>query len=296
MAATLIDGAMLAKRLNGRLKEKVAVLAEAGIVPRLAVILVGEHPPSQSYVRNKSRTARSLGIDSVEYKLECQATEVELLALIGSLNSDCSIDGILIQLPLPPHINVTRILKSIDPAKDVDGFHPVNVGQRVSGSGGIIPCTPMGAMLLIETVRPNVEGLDALVIGMSNIVGKPMSDLLLTAGCTVTVAHIKTVGLPALCRRADLVVVAVGKAGLVRAEWIKPGAIVIDVGINRIASSAGGSRLVGDVAFDEVAQVAGAITPVPGGVGPMTIACLMLNTVEAAVARRSADQLLAVSA
>ncbi|WP_137752243.1 bifunctional methylenetetrahydrofolate dehydrogenase/methenyltetrahydrofolate cyclohydrolase FolD [Sphingopyxis sp. L1A2A] len=289
MAAALIDGTALARRLNGELKAKVEVLATTGIVPCLAVVLVGDDPASHTYVRSKSRAARAVGIATVEHRLDAQLAEAELLALIERLNRDPETDGILIQLPLPKHIDVTNVLKAVHPAKDVDGFHPTNVGERVTGAGGIIPCTPMGAMFLIETVRANIEGLDAIVIGMSNIVGKPMADLLLSAGCTVTVAHIKTVGLPAICRRADIVVVAVGKPGLVRAEWIKPGAIVIDVGINRITSSDGEKRLVGDVAFEEAAGVAGAITPVPGGVGPMTIACLLLNTFEAAISRRAAS-------
>lgn len=289
MAAALIDGTALARRLNGELKAKVEVLATTGIVPCLAVVLVGDDPASQTYVRSKSRAAHAVGIATVEHRLDAQLAEAELLALIERLNRDPETDGILIQLPLPKHIDVTNVLKAVHPAKDVDGFHPTNVGERVTGAGGIIPCTPMGAMFLIETVRANIEGLDAIVIGMSNIVGKPMADLLLSAGCTVTVAHIKTVGLSAICRRADIVVVAVGKPGLVRAEWIKPGAIVIDVGINRITSSDGEKRLVGDVAFEEAAGVAGAITPVPGGVGPMTIACLLLNTFEAAISRRAAS-------
>lgn len=291
MAASLIDGTALARRFNDELRVKLETLALTGIVPQLAVILVGEDPASQTYVRSKSRAARSVGILSVEYRLEATSGEAELLALIEQLNLDHDTDGILIQLPLPQHIDVTKVLKAVLPAKDVDGFHPVNVGERVTGGGGIIPCTPMGAMFLIETVRSNIEGLDAVVIGMSNIVGKPMADLLLSAGCTVTVAHIKTVGLPAICKRADIVVVAVGKPGLVRAEWIKPGAIVIDVGINRVITSAGHKLLVGDVAFEEAASVAGAITPVPGGVGPMTIACLLLNTFQAALTRRGIEML-----
>ncbi len=289
MAAALIDGAALARRLNDELRAKVEALAASGIVPRLAVILVGDDPASRTYVRSKSKAARSVGIESVEHRLHATVGEAELLMLVEQLNSDPDTDGILVQLPLPKHIDVTKVLKAVNPAKDVDGFHPTNVGERVTGAGGIIPCTPMGAMFLIETVRSNIEGLDAVVIGMSNIVGKPMADLLLAAGCTVTVAHIKTVGLPAICKRADIVVVAVGKPGLVRAEWIKPGAIVIDVGINRIVTSDGQKRLVGDVAFDEAASIAGAITPVPGGVGPMTIACLLLNTFQAAQGRRGTE-------
>ncbi len=286
MATKLIDGAAVAQRLTNDLRLRVGALAHEGIVPRLAVILVGNDPASDTYVRSKSRTARSIGIASTEHRLAAETSQAELLALIDTLNLSPATDGILIQLPLPAHIDVTTVIKAIEPAKDVDGFHPTNVGLRVTGSGGMIPCTPQGAMLLIETVKPNIEGLDALVIGASNIVGKPMADLLLQAGCTVTTAHIKTLGLPTKCRRADILVVAAGKPGLVKADWIKPGAIVIDVGINRIMSQCGKSKLVGDVDFDEAVNIAGAITPVPGGVGPMTIACLLLNTVHAAVERR----------
>lgn len=286
MAATLIDGVALARRLTAELTDQVASLSKNGLVPRLAVILVGDDPASDTYVRAKTRTARSVGIESFEHRLDSNLREGELLELIENLNVDDAVDGILVQLPLPSHIDRRKVLRAINPTKDVDGFHPINVGERVTGAGGVAPCTPMGAMLLIKTVQQDLGGLDAVVIGMSNIVGKPMADMLLVAGCTVTVAHIKTVGLAEICRRADLIVVAVGKAGLVRASWIKPGAIVIDVGINRILTESGQPRLVGDVAFDEAAAVAGAITPVPGGVGPMTIACLLLNTVRVAVERR----------
>lgn len=295
MAAEVIDGAAFARGLTRELTDQVADLASQGIVPQLAVILVGEDPASQTYVRSKIRTARSVGIRSVEHQLDAAIAQDDLLALIDRLNADAETDGILIQLPLPPQIEVTKVIRTIDPAKDVDGFHPTNVGQRVTGAGGMVPCTPKGVMLLIGSVIANVEGLDALVIGASNIVGKPMADLLLAAGCTVTTAHIKTVGLPDICRRADIVVVAVGKAGLVRADWIKPGAIVIDVGINRAISPCGQSRLVGDVAFQEAVDVAGAITPVPGGVGPMTIACLMINTVQAAIERRGLEPVLSAA-
>lgn len=286
VTAKLIDGAALAGRMTDDLKLQVEALARKGVIPRLAVVLVGDDQASDTYVRSKSRAARSVGIASAEYRLSSQTSQCELLALIDELNDDPATDGILIQLPLPAHIDVTAVIKAIEPSKDVDGFHPTNAGQRVTGSGGIIPCTPKGALLLIQAVRPCIEGLDALVIGASNIVGKPMADLLLGAGCTVTTAHIKTLNLKSICQRADIVVVAVGKPGLVKADWIKPGAIVIDVGINRVASRSGKNRLVGDVAFEEAVGVAGAITPVPGGVGPMTIACLMLNTVQAAIERR----------
>lgn len=288
MAAALIDGAALARKLNAELKDRMTMLAETGVVPQLAVILVGDDPASDTYVRSKRRTARSVGIESVEKRLPAEISQADLLGVIAALNADPLIDGILVQLPLPAHIDVATIIKAIDPLKDVDGFHPTNVGLRVTGAGGIIPCTPMGAMLLIETAKSDIAGLEALVIGASNIVGKPMADLLLKAGCTVTTAHILTLDLADVSRRADIIVVAVGKAGLVRADWIKPGAIVIDVGINRIVSEERGSHLVGDVAFDEARRVAGAITPVPGGVGPMTIACLLLNTERAALNRRGA--------
>jgi methylenetetrahydrofolate dehydrogenase (NADP+)/methenyltetrahydrofolate cyclohydrolase len=223
---------------------------------------------------------------SFEHRLSLDTTEAELLTLVAALNHDDAVDGILIQLPLPPQINADRVLRAIDPAKDVDGFHPINVGLVATGTGGIVPCTPLGSMMLLRSVGAELSGLHAVIVGRSNIVGKPMAQLLLKEGCTVTVAHSKTRDLPALVRTADILVAAVGRREMIRGEWVKPGAIVIDVGINRVTDDAGGSRLTGDVAFVEAVQTAGAITPVPGGVGPMTIACLLSNTVDAATARR----------
>jgi methylenetetrahydrofolate dehydrogenase (NADP+)/methenyltetrahydrofolate cyclohydrolase len=286
MTATLIDGKVIAEALRHSIAADVAVLAEQGVKPGLAVVLVGEDPASQVYVRNKAKQTVEVGMASFEHRLDASVSEAELLALVATLNADPAVDGILVQLPLPPQIDATRVLRAIDPAKDADGFHPVNVGLIATGSGGIVPCTPLGSMLLIKSVRSDLNGLEAVVVGRSNIVGKPMVQLLLAAGCTVTVAHSRTVDLPAVCRRGDILVAAVGRPEMIRGDWIKPGAIVIDVGINRVPGAEGKSRLVGDVAFAEAREVAGAITPVPGGVGPMTIACLLSNTVQAARVRR----------
>jgi methylenetetrahydrofolate dehydrogenase (NADP+)/methenyltetrahydrofolate cyclohydrolase len=247
------------------------------------VVLVGENPASQVYVRNKARATREAGMISIEHKLDASASEAELLALIGELNRRADVHGILVQLPLPKHIDGANVIEAIDPAKDVDGFHPVNVGRLAIGAPALAPCTPTGCLILARSVRPDLTGVEAVVIGRSNIVGKPMAQLLLGANCTVTVAHSRTRDLPEVVRRADLVVAAVGRAEMVRGSWIKPGAIVIDVGIQRAAGPDGKERLVGDVAFDEARAVAGAITPVPGGVGPMTIACLLQNTLRAAL-------------
>ena len=286
MAATRIDGKAIAERLRAAIADDTMALAPLGIVPGLAVVLVGDDPASHVYVRNKGRATVEAGMASFEHRLDASVTEVELLGLIDRLNADDTVDGILVQLPLPEQIDSTRVLRAIDPAKDVDGFHPMNVGMIATGSGGIVPCTPLGSLLLLESICADLSGLDAVIVGRSNIVGKPMAQLLLGAGCTVTVAHSRTRDLPALCRRADILVAAVGRAEMIRGSWLKPGAIVIDVGINRVSGSEGKARLVGDVAFAEAAEVAGAITPVPGGVGPMTIACLLRNTVQAAKARR----------
>ncbi|EGD59442.1 bifunctional 5,10-methylene-tetrahydrofolate dehydrogenase/ 5,10-methylene-tetrahydrofolate cyclohydrolase [Novosphingobium nitrogenifigens DSM 19370] len=287
MVAQLIDGKAIAARLRQDLAVEVAAMTAQGHRPGLAVVLVGEDPASQVYVRNKARQTVEVGMESFEYRLPASTGQDELLALVDRLNADPAVDGILVQLPLPPQIDATTVLRAILPEKDVDGFHPTNVGLVATGAGGIVPCTPLGSMMLIETVRRDLAGLNAVVIGRSNIVGKPMVQLLLAAGCTVTVAHSKTVDLPGLCRRADILVAAVGRPEMVRGDWVKPGAIVIDVGINRVTGADGKSRLVGDVAFAEAQAVAGAITPVPGGVGPMTIACLLHNTVKAAAVRRS---------
>jgi methylenetetrahydrofolate dehydrogenase (NADP+)/methenyltetrahydrofolate cyclohydrolase len=284
MTATLIDGKAIAEALRKSIAQDVTAL---GFQPGLAVVLVGEDPASAVYVRNKAKQTVEAGMASFEHKLDVSTSEEALLALVAQLNADERVDGILVQLPLPPQIDAAKVLNAIDPAKDADGFHPMNVGLIATGAGGIVPCTPLGSMLLIHSVRPDLTGLEAVVVGRSNIVGKPMVQLLLAAGCTVTVAHSKTVDLPSVCRRADILVAAVGRPEMVRGDWVKPGAIVIDVGINRVPGAVEGkTKLVGDVAFAEAVEVAGAITPVPGGVGPMTIACLLRNTVQAAKARR----------
>lgn len=283
MAAQLIDGKAVAERTRIQVADAVACLRhEHGLIPGLAVVLVGEDAASQVYVRNKARQTIEAGMRSFEHRLDASTTEETLLALVRSLNMDPSVHGILVQLPLPAQIRATAVIECIDPAKDVDGFHPVNVGRVASGDAGIVPCTPYGSLLLIRQSLPALAGLNAVVIGRSNIVGKPMAHLLLAQHCTVTVAHSKTVDLPAVVRRADIVVAAIGRAETVRGDWVKPGACVIDVGINRVSTPDGKSRLVGDVAFDEVRELAGHLTPVPGGVGPMTIACLLRNAVVAA--------------
>jgi methylenetetrahydrofolate dehydrogenase (NADP+) / methenyltetrahydrofolate cyclohydrolase len=286
MPAHIIDGKAEAARLRATVASDVAKLVARGIKPGLAVVLVGEDPASLLYVRSKAKQTLEIGMASFEHRLPVDTTEAELLALVTALNNDDAVDGILVQLPLPPHVDADKVLRAIDPAKDVDGFHPINVGLVATGTGGIVPCTPLGSMILLRSVRADLSGLNAVVVGRSNIVGKPMAQLLLKEGCTVTVAHSKTRDLPALVRTADILVAAVGRREMIRGSWIKPGAIVIDVGINRVPDDAGGSRLTGDVAFKEAVQTAGAITPVPGGVGPMTIACLLSNTVDAATARR----------
>ena len=287
MTARLIDGKAIAEGLRHTVAEDVARFkAQYGSVPGLAVVLVGEDPASQVYVRNKAKQTIACGMQSFEHQLPATATEAEVLARVGQLNRDAAVDGILVQLPLPKHIAEGRIIEAIDPAKDVDGFHPINAGRLASGAPGLVPCTPLGCIILAKSVRSDLRGLEAVVIGRSNIVGKPVAQLLLREDCTVTIAHSRTNDLPSVVRRADLVVAAVGRPELVRGGWIKPGAIVIDVGINRIAVEGAKPRLVGDVAFAEAAAVASALTPVPGGAGPMTIACLLQNTVTAARARR----------
>ena len=284
-----IDGKARADRLTADVALAAAKLkAEAGIEAGLCAVLVGEDPASQVYVRNKGKAATAAGIVSFEEKLPATISEADLLALIAKLNSDDKVDGILVQLPLPKHIDPQRVIDAIDPRKDVDGFHAQNVGQLWSGAQrkALIPCTPYGCLLLLRDVLPALAGAEAVVLGRSNIVGKPMAALLLAESCTVTIAHSKTHDLPAVLRRADILVAAVGQPEMVRGDWIKPGAIVIDVGINRVAAPEGKSKLVGDVAFAEALGVAAAITPVPGGVGPMTIACLLRNTLVAACRRR----------
>jgi methylenetetrahydrofolate dehydrogenase (NADP+) / methenyltetrahydrofolate cyclohydrolase len=278
----IIDGKSIAGDLRRKVARDVAShVAETGRAPGLAVVLVGDDPASGVYVRRKIADSRETGITSFEHRLPADLPEASLLALIGRLNEDPLVDGILVQLPLPPQIDAAKILDAIHPSKDVDGFHPVNVGRLSSGTGGLIPCTPLGCMMLLETVISDFRGQNAVVIGKSNIVGKPVALLLLERECTVTVTHILTRGLPEIVRSADILVVAAGSPGLVRGDWVKPGAVVIDVGINRVVTEAHRTRLVGDVASEEMAH-AGAITPVPGGVGPMTIACLLANTVKAA--------------
>ncbi len=283
--AKIIDGARIAAGIRARVAEQCAALAAQGITPGLAVVLVGEDPASTIYVRSKIRQTKEAGMCSIEHRLPAATTQADLLELVHRLNQDEAVDGILVQLPLPAHIDADCVLDAIDPAKDVDGFHPVNVGRLSSGTGGLVPCTPLGCMMLLDTVIDNYRGLKAVVIGKSNIVGKPVALLLLERECTVTVTHIATRNLSEIVRSADIVVVAAGSPGLVRGDWVRPGAVVIDVGINRI-SGPSGNRIVGDAAFDELDHAA-AITPVPGGVGPMTIACLLRNTVDAAKARRA---------
>ena len=275
-------------RFAARVADEVAALKrDHGITPGLTVVLVGENPASEVYVRNKSRQTEAAGMVSTMHRLSADTSQEELLALVGDLNADSTVHGILVQLPLPGQIDETAVIEAIDPAKDVDGFHPENVGRVATGAGGIAPCTPFGCVILAKSVQPDLSGADAVVIGRSNIVGKPLVQLLLKENCTVTIAHSRTRDLPEVARRADLLFAAVGRAEMVRGDWIKPGATVIDVGINRLDPRPGEDkgRLVGDVAFDEAREVAGAITPVPGGVGPMTIACLLANTVHAARAQ-----------
>lgn len=286
MSAQLIDGKALAQATRAAVTAEVSALAERGIKPGLAVVLVGDDPASQVYVGSKSKQTIDVGMASFKYHLPDETSQDALLALIDQLNRDPAVDGILVQLPLPAHIDASRVLCAIDPSKDVDGFHPINVGRSAIGAGGIVPCTPLGSLLLLKSVQDSLVGLDAVVVGRSNIVGKPMAQLLLAENCTVTVCHSRSRDLPAICRRADVLVAAVGKPEMIRGDWIKPGGIVVDVGINRVPAADGKSRLVGDVAFSEACQIASAITPVPGGVGPMTIACLLRNTVEAARQRR----------
>jgi methylenetetrahydrofolate dehydrogenase (NADP+) / methenyltetrahydrofolate cyclohydrolase len=284
-SAAIIDGKAIAEALRREVAAGVVALQrKRGVTPGLAVVLVGEDPASQVYVRTKARATRDAGMLSFAHKLPADAPEVALLALIGELGRRADVHGILVQLPLPGHVDARKVVEAIDPAKDVDGFHPLNVGRLATGAPGLAPCTPTGCLILAKSVEPKLAGLEAVVIGRSNIVGKPVAQLLLNEHCTVTVAHSRTRDLPAVVRRADLVVAAVGRPEMVRGSWIKPGAIVIDVGIGRVAGPEGKARLVGDVAFAEAAQVARAITPVPGGVGPMTVACLLRNTLEAAQA------------
>ncbi len=290
MTADVIDG----KAFAARLRERVAALvpafeAAAGRKPGLTVVIVGEDAASQVYVRSKGRATEAAGMVSTTHRLPADTTQEALLALIDVLNADATVDGILVQLPLPKHIDEARVIATIDPDKDVDGFHVVNVGRLGVGEEGFVPCTPSGCIMLLEDRLGELSGLNAVVVGRSNIVGKPMAQLLLAKNCTVTIAHSRTRDLPEVCRRADILVAAVGRPEMIKGDWIKPGAAVIDVGINRIDDGAGGTRLVGDVDFAEALDVAGAITPVPGGVGPMTIAVLLRNTLVSAYRRAGVE-------
>ena len=279
----LIDGKAFAETLRARVATLAASFAaKAGRRAGLAVVLVGEDPASQVYVRSKGKQTVACGMESFEHKLPADADEASLLALVAALNADAAVDGILVQLPLPAHLDEQKIIATINPDKDVDGFHVINAGRLAVGQKGFVPCTPLGCLMLLKDRLGNLAGLDAVVIGRSNIVGKPMAQLLLGESCTVTIAHSRTRDLAAVVRRADIVVAAVGRPEMVKGDWIKPGATVIDVGINRVPADEGKTRLVGDVDFASVAPVAGAITPVPGGVGPMTIAVLLRNTLVAA--------------
>ncbi len=285
--ATLIDGKAIAAALRAGIAAEIAAIkAASGLVPGLHVVLVGDDPASRVYVASKEKLATEAGMNSVAHRLPADTSQVALLAKLAELNADDTVDGILVQLPLPKHLDTGAIIDAIDPAKDVDGLHPINAGRlaggKASGDHLLVPCTPLGSMLLLRHVLPSLSGLEAVVIGRSELVGRPVAQLLLQADCTVTIAHSRTRDLPAVVRRADIVIAAVGRPHFVKADWIKPGATVIDVGINRMPDG----KLAGDVDFAEAVKVAGAITPVPGGVGPMTIACLLRNTLTAFKARR----------
>jgi methylenetetrahydrofolate dehydrogenase (NADP+) / methenyltetrahydrofolate cyclohydrolase len=285
MTARIIDGKAIAADLRARVASEVSrVKREHGLTPGLAMVLVGNDPASEVYVRSKHRETQAAGMASFEHKLPADVSQDELLALIAKLNRDPSVQGILVQLPLPKSISTETVINAIDPAKDVDGLHPQNAGRLAGGFAALSPCTPLGCIILSKSVHPSLEGMNAIVIGRSNLVGRPLLQLLLNENATVTIAHSRTRNLPKLCAQADLVYAAVGKAEMVRGDWVKPGATVIDVGINRLLSGDGKTRLVGDVAFAEVSKVAAAITPVPGGVGQMTVACLLVNTLRAACA------------
>jgi methylenetetrahydrofolate dehydrogenase (NADP+) / methenyltetrahydrofolate cyclohydrolase len=286
MTATVIDGKAIAAETRAQVAVEVARLArDHGVVPGLAVVLVGNNPASEVYVGSKKKMTVEAGMKSFDHHLPEQVSEAELLTLIARLNADPAVNGILVQLPLPQQIDAQKVLNAIDPGKDVDGFHPLNAGRLATGLPALVPCTPLGCIILAKSVRPSLVGLDAVVVGRSNIVGKPLTALLIGESATVTVAHSKTRDLLEVCRRADLLFAAVGRAEMVKGDWVKPGATVIDVGINRVPSATHGkTRIVGDVDHAGAAERAGAITPVPGGVGPMTIACLLVNTVRAACA------------
>jgi methylenetetrahydrofolate dehydrogenase (NADP+) / methenyltetrahydrofolate cyclohydrolase len=283
VTARIIDGKAIAADLRTAVAAETRRLTDAhGLVPGLAVVLLGDNAASQTYVASKSRAVIEVGMRPFDHHLPASTSEQELLALVGALNADPAVSGILVQLPLPPQINPARVIAAIDPDKDVDGFHPLNAGRLMTGLPGLVPCTPVACLKLIRTVYDSLVGVDTLMIGRSNIVGNPLSQVLLNENATVTVAHTFTRDLPDYCRRAELMCVAIGSAEFIRGDWIKPGATVIDVGINRVTGAAGKARIVGDVNFAEAVKVAGAITPVPGGVGPMTIVCLLVNTLRAA--------------
>jgi len=280
--ATVIDGKASAQALRSTLAETVSALKkDHDLIPGLAVVLVGEDPASQVYVRNKGKQTVEVGMDSFEHRLSEDTSESDLLALIDSLNADDRVHGILVQLPLPAHINEFKVINAVSHDKDVDGFHLINVGRLNTDGGGVVPCTPLGCLMMLKAEMGDLSGMNAVIVGRSNIVGKPMAALLIKENCTVTVAHSRTRNLEELCRTADILVAAVGRPQMIKGSWVKPGATVIDVGINRIEVD-GKNRLVGDVDYDSCAAVAAAITPVPGGVGPMTIACLLHNTVQQA--------------
>ena len=286
--AKVIDGNAIAAGLRARVADVAARLrSERDLSAGLGVVLVGNNPASQVYVRGKTRACISAGITSFERRLAADISEAALVAEVEKLNADASVDGVLVQLPLPRHIDAHRVIAAIDPAKDVDGFHPVNVGRLWTGLPGFVPCTPQGCLILLRTVHDDLSGAEAVVLGRSNLVGKPMTALLLAADCTVTMVHSKSRDAAAICRRADIVVAAIGRPRAVKADWIRPGTTVIDVGINPVALPDGRTRVVGDVDYASVGAVAGAITPVPGGVGPMTVACLLRNTLLAACRRRN---------
>ena len=280
MTAKIIDGKEFAARVRASVADHVTSLKSKGVTPGLAVVLVGEDPASQVYVRNKGQQTVEVGMASFEHKLDASTSEADLLALIAQLNADPKVHGILVQLPLPKHVNSDLVINSIDPAKDVDGFHISNVGLLGTGQKSMVPCTPLGCLMMLRDHHGSLAGLEAVIVGRSNIVGKPMAQLLLNDSCTVTIAHSRTRDLQAVCRRADILVAAVGRPEMIPGDWVKPGATVIDVGINRIERD-GKNKLVGDVHFESAVKIAGAITPVPGGVGPMTIACLLANTLTA---------------
>jgi methylenetetrahydrofolate dehydrogenase (NADP+)/methenyltetrahydrofolate cyclohydrolase len=292
LSATIIDGRAVAEQLRSRIATRTATLAGQSIVPGLAVVLVGEDPASQVYVGSKTKQAETAGIRHFDHRLPAGTSTAQLIALVQELNARRDVHGILVQLPLPAGVDSTAVLAAIDPAKDVDGFHAVNAGRLALGQEATVPCTPLGCLILIRQVMPQMGGKRALVIGRSNIVGKPMAQLLLQNDCTVTIAHSRTRDLPGLCAESEILVAAIGRPKAVAGEWIRPGAVVIDVGINRVDDGSGRTRLVGDVDYAGALARAGAITPVPGGVGPMTIACLLLNTVNVAIRAHAAGELL----